>query len=42
MWNSLKTMWIIFLHMFHRRVTIQYPDEKPNIPPRWRGRPRPG
>ena len=38
MWNSLKTMWIIFLHMFHRRVTIQYPDEKPKIPPRWRGR----
>lgn len=38
MWNSLKTMWFIFLHMFHRRVTIQYPDEKPNIPPRWRGR----
>jgi len=38
MWNSLKTMWIVFLHMFHRRVTIQYPDEKPNIPPRWRGR----
>ena len=38
MWNSLKTMWIIFLHMFRRRVTIQYPDEKPNIPPRWRGR----
>jgi len=38
MWNSLKTMWIIFLHMFRRRVTIQYPDEKPGIPPRWRGR----
>jgi NADH-quinone oxidoreductase subunit I len=38
MWNSLKTMWIIFLHMFRRRVTIQYPDEKPYIPPRWRGR----
>ena len=38
MWNSLKTMWIIFLHMFRRRVTIQYPDEKPDIPPRWRGR----
>ena len=37
MWNSLKTMWIIFLHMFRRRVTIQYPDEKPYIPPRWRG-----
>ena len=38
MWKSLKTMWIIFLHMFRRRVTIQYPDEKPYIPPRWRGR----
>ncbi|ODT84654.1 MAG: NADH-quinone oxidoreductase subunit I [Nitrosomonadales bacterium SCN 54-20] len=38
MWNSLKTMWIVFLHMFRRRVTIQYPDEMPNIPPRWRGR----
>jgi NADH-quinone oxidoreductase subunit I len=38
MWNSLKTMWTIFLHMFRRRVTIQYPDEKPVIPPRWRGR----
>ena len=24
--------------MFRRRVTIQYPDEKPVIPPRWRGR----
>lgn len=38
MWNALKTMSIIFLHMFRRRVTIQYPDEKPYIPPRWRGR----
>lgn len=38
MWNALKTMWIIFLHMFHRRATVQYPDEKPYIPPRWRGR----
>lgn len=38
MWNALKTLWAIFLHTFHRRVTIQYPDEKPYIPPRWRGR----
>lgn len=38
MWNALKTMSIIFLHMFRRRVTIQYPEEKPYIPPRWRGR----
>jgi len=38
MWSSLKTLWTIFLHMFRRRVTIQYPDEQPSIPPRWRGR----
>ncbi len=38
MWNALKTMWFIFLHMFRRRVTIQYPEQKPSIPPRWRGR----
>jgi NADH-quinone oxidoreductase subunit I len=31
-------MWGIFLHMFRRRVTVQYPEEKPPIPPRWRGR----
>ena len=38
MWNSIRTMWFIFLHLFARRVTIQYPDEMPKIPPRWRGR----
>ncbi len=38
MWSSLRTLWLIFLHMFRRRVTVQYPDEKPYIPPRWRGR----
>jgi NADH-quinone oxidoreductase subunit I len=38
MWNALKTMWLIFLHMFRPRVTIQYPEQKPAIPPRWRGR----
>src|SRR5262245_30142465 len=24
--------------MFHKRVTVQYPDEKPYLAPRWRGR----
>ena len=38
MWNSIKTMWTIFLHMFARRVTVQYPEEMPEIAPRWRGR----
>jgi NADH-quinone oxidoreductase subunit I len=26
------------LHMFHRRVTIQYPEKKAYLSPRWRGR----
>jgi NADH-quinone oxidoreductase subunit I len=28
----------VFMHMFHRRETIQYPEEKPYLAPRWRGR----
>ena len=28
----------VLLHTFHRRVTIRYPDRKPPLRPRWRGR----
>jgi NADH-quinone oxidoreductase subunit I len=38
MWSSLRTIWVVLLHMFQRRVTVQYPDEKPYLAPRWRGR----
>jgi NADH-quinone oxidoreductase subunit I len=31
-------MWVVLQHMFHRRVTVQYPEEKPKLAPRWRGR----
>jgi NADH-quinone oxidoreductase subunit I len=31
-------MWLVFVHTFHKRVTIQYPEEKPYLAPRWRGR----
>jgi len=34
----LKTIWTILLHTFRKRETILYPEEKPYIPPRWRGR----
>ena len=37
-WNAIRAMGIIFLHAFRRRATIQYPDERPHLPPRWRGR----
>ena len=38
MWSSLRSLWLIFLHLFRKRVTVQYPEQKPAIPPRWRGR----
>jgi NADH-quinone oxidoreductase subunit I len=36
--SNLKTIWTVFLHMFSKRETIQYPEEKPYLPPRFRGR----
>ena len=36
--SNLKTIWTILLHMFRKRETIQYPEEKPYLPPRFRGR----
>ncbi|MBD3162226.1 MAG: NADH-quinone oxidoreductase subunit NuoI [Candidatus Latescibacteria bacterium] len=36
--SILETILRIFTHMFRRRETILYPEEKPKIPPRWRGR----
>ncbi len=38
MLSSLQTILEVLKHTFHRRVTIQYPDQKPYLPPRWRGR----
>ncbi len=38
MFSLLRTLWDVFLHAFHPRVTVQYPDEKITLPPRYRGR----
>lgn len=38
MFSSIKSLWLAFLHMFVKRVTVQYPEEKNYLPPRWRGR----
>jgi len=38
MWSHLRTIWLVFLHTFRRRETVLYPEVKPYIPPRWRGR----
>ncbi len=38
MFSNLRTIWVMFLHAFAKRVTVQYPDEKRKLPSRWRGR----
>ena len=38
MFSVIKTIGAMFLHTFRKRVTIQYPEEKQRLPPRWRGR----
>ncbi|NHO33690.1 NADH-quinone oxidoreductase subunit NuoI [Acetobacter fallax] len=38
MLDTMRTLFLTFLHAFRHRVTIQYPEEKPYLPPRYRGR----
>ncbi len=38
MLSLLRTTWVVLLHMFRKRVTVQYPEQKPYLPPRYRGR----
>lgn len=38
MLSILKTIWVVLLHTFRKRVTLQYPEQKPKLPPRYRGR----
>jgi NADH-quinone oxidoreductase subunit I len=37
-WSTLRTLWLILLHLFRPRVTVLYPEQKPALPPRYRGR----
>ncbi|MES2664240.1 MAG: NADH-quinone oxidoreductase subunit NuoI [Pseudomonadota bacterium] len=36
--TQLRSIVMVFSHMWRKRDTIQYPEQKPNIPPRYRGR----
>lgn len=36
--SIVRSLWLILTHLFRRRVTVQYPERKAYIPPRWRGR----
>ena len=38
MLSLLKAMWRVFTHAFTPSETIEYPDEKPQLHPRYRGR----
>ena len=38
MFSQLRSMLIVLKHTFAKRVTVQYPEEKPKLAPRWRGR----
>jgi len=36
--SQLRSMWMVFSHAFRKRDTIQYPEQKVYLPPRYRGR----
>lgn len=36
--SQIRSIWIIFLHIFSKRKTILYPEEKVKLSPRYRGR----
>ena len=38
MLGTMRSVWNVFLHLFRKKETIQYPEEKPYLPPRSRGR----
>jgi NADH-quinone oxidoreductase subunit I len=38
MLSNLKTIWMVLRHTFRRSVTLQYPEERIPLPPRFRGR----
>ncbi|HEY3359474.1 MAG TPA: NADH-quinone oxidoreductase subunit NuoI [Polyangia bacterium] len=38
MWSQLRTLWEVFTHLWRPRETVQYPEQKRYVPPRFRGR----
>lgn len=36
--SILKSMVLVFRHLFRRRATVRYPEERPPLAARWRGR----
>lgn len=38
MLSIVRSIWDVFLHAFRKRVTVQYPEQKYYLAPRYRGR----
>jgi NADH-quinone oxidoreductase subunit I len=38
MFSLVRSMWEVFRHAFAKRVTVQYPEQKAYLAPRYRGR----
>ena len=36
--SQLRTMWLVLKHTFTKADTVQYPEQKPYLAPRYRGR----
>ena len=36
--SQLRTLWTVLQHSFTRAETVQYPEQKPYLAPRYRGR----
>jgi NADH-quinone oxidoreductase subunit I len=36
--NAMRTMWTVLRHSLRRRETVQYPEQRPVLAPRFRGR----
>ena len=36
--TNLRTIWVVFTHLFRKHDVIEYPEVKPYMPPRYRGR----
>jgi len=37
-WSQLVSLWYLVKRTFYTKATIQYPEQKPYLPPRYRGR----
>ena len=38
MFSMIRSIWYVFLHAFQKRITVLYPEQKPYLAPRYRGR----